>query len=104
MELFTLQISDQPVGYYSVSKPWRRYDVLALLFVTTLLVLLYYTGWVLNGFADDKTCLYAIALTEYVFLADKKFVTNAKDGSLPAIVTKTSVLAMWEAFYCCVLQ
>lgn len=34
---------------------WGQYDRPALFFVPTLPVLMYYTGLVLNGSADDKT-------------------------------------------------
>lgn len=42
-------------------------------------MLWYYTGYVLNGSANDKTRLWKIALTKYVSLAGLMLVINAKD-------------------------
>lgn len=50
-------------------------------------MLSYYTGFVQDGSADDRTILWTTALTEYVFSTDAIFVLNAKDGSFASYYT-----------------
>lgn len=78
VEFFNLGISERSVCYCRVRTWFGQYDVPALLFVPTPLVLLYYTRLVLKGSADDKTRLWTVALTEYVFLGGVIFVINIR--------------------------
>lgn len=57
------------------------YNVAALLFVPTPLLLSYYSGMSLRRFADDQTCIWTVELTEYKFMAGMVFVISASDGA-----------------------
>lgn len=60
-----------------------HYEAHILLFVRTTLILSYCSSLALRGSANDKTPVWAIALTEYVFMAFTMFLTNARDGACP---------------------
>lgn len=57
---------------------WALYKDPVLLIVLTPLVLFYYSGLAVQGSADDKSCVWTIALTEYVFMAEATLVVRAQ--------------------------
>lgn len=79
MELFSSRILDYAVCYCRVPICLGQYAVPALLFFPTPLVPEYYTGLVLKRSADDRTRVWTIALTEYIFLTGTVLAISAND-------------------------
>lgn len=58
-----------------------------MLLVPTPLILSYYSGLALRSSVEDRTSVWNIALTEYVFMAFEMFVINARARAFPRYYT-----------------
>lgn len=48
------------------------------------------------GSTNDKTCVWTIALTEYVFMADTTFVISARPGACSQYSTLSNRFEKWS--------
>lgn len=69
-----------------------QYEVHSLPFLSTPLVLSYYSRFALQWSADNQTCIWTKMLTTYMFMAGVMLITNAMDGACPSCYTYNDLL------------
>lgn len=83
VEMFIVLVLDRRNYYCKVPVLWAQDETPVLPFVTTSLIMTYYSGLAMRTSVDDKTFLWMRELNEYVFMTGALFVVSDRDGSPP---------------------
>lgn len=57
-----------------------QYEALVWLFVSLQLIQTYYISLAVRAFRHEKTYVYTMTITEYVFIVDVMFALNGRDS------------------------